>query len=69
MICNGNLKKIFYFCSFRSKAEKHHVFAFTYVLESFALHDGGFCIDFYNVDSDEAVKRAMKRLPLHRFNF
>jgi hypothetical protein len=32
------------------------VCAFTYVLESFALHYGDFCIDFYNVDSDEAVK-------------
>ncbi len=41
------------------------VFAFTYVLESFAPFYGDFCIDLYSVASDEAMKRwsdeAMKR--------
>jgi hypothetical protein len=33
------------------------VIAFTYVLESFALFYGNFCMDLYSVDSDEAMKR------------
>jgi hypothetical protein len=40
------------------------VFAFTYVLESFDLFYGNFCMDLYSVTSDEAMKRwseAMKR--------
>jgi hypothetical protein len=32
------------------------VVAFTYVLESFALFYGNFCMDLYIVDSDEAMK-------------
>ncbi len=32
------------------------VFAFTYVLESFALFSGDFFMDLYSVDSDEAMK-------------
>ncbi len=32
------------------------VFAFTYVLESFALFYGDFCTDLYSVASDEAMK-------------
>ncbi len=39
-------------------------FAFTYMLESFALFDGNFCMDLFIVDSDEAVKQwseVMKR--------
>ncbi len=30
------------------------VFAFTYVLENFALFYGDFCMNLYSVDSDEA---------------
>ncbi len=40
------------------------VFAFTYVLESFALFYGDFCMGLYSVASEEAMKRwseAMKR--------
>jgi hypothetical protein len=32
-------------------------FAITYMLESFALFDGDFCMDLFIVDSDEAVKQ------------
>jgi hypothetical protein len=38
------------------------VFAFTDVLESFALFFGNFCMDIYNVDSDEAMKRGDEAL-------
>ncbi len=33
------------------------VFAFTYVLESFALFFGDFCMDLYSIDNDGAKKR------------
>ncbi len=58
-----NFPKIFYFRSFRSKAENIVIFACTYVLESFALFYGDFCMDLYSVASDEAMKlwsKAMK---------
>jgi hypothetical protein len=45
------------------------VIAFTYVLESFALFYGNFCMDLYSVASDEAMKRGNEALMLHRFNF
>jgi hypothetical protein len=56
----GNFpKNIHYFCSFHSKAEKHHHLCLyvLYVLESFALFNGDFCMDLYSVDSDEAMKQ------------
>jgi hypothetical protein len=34
------------------------VFAFTYVIESFVLLYGDFCMNPYSVDSDEAMKRG-----------
>ncbi len=40
------------------------VFAFTNMMESFALFYGDFCMDLHSVASDEAMKRwseAMKR--------
>jgi hypothetical protein len=37
-------------------------FAITYVLESFALYYGYFCMDFYSVDSYEAMKRWSEAL-------
>ncbi len=43
-----------FFCSFRSKAKNIVAFAFTYVLESYALYYGDFCMDLYSVDSNEA---------------
>jgi hypothetical protein len=54
----GNIKKNHYFCSFRSKAEKHHHLSLYIVLESFALFYGNFCMDLYSVDSDKAMKRG-----------
>jgi hypothetical protein len=33
------------------------VFAYPYVLDSFALFFGDFCMDIYSVDGDEAMKR------------
>jgi hypothetical protein len=54
----GNFqKKTSYFRNFRSKAKNIVVFAFTYVLESFAMFYGDFCMDLYSVASDEAMKR------------
>jgi hypothetical protein len=47
-------------CYFRSKAENIVVFAFTYVLESFALFYGDFCMDLFSVDSYEAMKQGGK---------
>jgi hypothetical protein len=38
------------------------VFAFKYVLESFALFYGNFCMDLYSVDSKEARKRGDEAL-------
>jgi hypothetical protein len=32
------------------------------VLESFALYYGDFCIDFFSVESDEAMKRGCEAL-------
>ncbi len=37
-------------------------FAFTYVMECFALYNGDFCMDFFNVDSDEAMKQWSEAL-------
>jgi hypothetical protein len=38
------------------------IFVFTYVLESFALFYGDFCMDLYSVDCDEAMKQANEAL-------
>jgi hypothetical protein len=38
------------------------VFAFTYVLEGFALFYGDFCMDLYRVDSDEVMKQSNEAL-------
>jgi hypothetical protein len=54
-------KKNCYFRSFVAKPKNNAVFAFTYVLESFALFYGNFCIDLYSVDSDEARRWSVKR--------
>jgi hypothetical protein len=34
------------------------VFAYTYMLESFSLHYGDFCMDFFSVNSDEALNAS-----------
>jgi hypothetical protein len=41
---------------FVAKQENIVAFAFTFVLESFALFYGYFCMDLYSVDSNEAMK-------------
>ncbi len=52
-----NFQKIFFISTVSiAKLKNIVVFAFTYVLESFALFYGNFCMDFYSVDSDEAMK-------------
>jgi hypothetical protein len=38
------------------------IFAFTYVLESFALFNGDFCMDLYSVNSYEAMKQGNEAL-------
>jgi hypothetical protein len=55
MNSNGNFPQKNYF---HSKAKNIVVFAFIYVLESFALFYGYFCMDKYSVDIDEAMKRG-----------
>ncbi len=44
-----------------AKPKKIVLFAFTYVLESFALFYGDFCMDLYSVASDEARQWSVKR--------
>ncbi len=39
-----------------AKSKNIIVFAFTYMLDCFALYYGDFCMDLYSVDSDEAMK-------------
>jgi hypothetical protein len=50
----GNFQKKF--INSVAKPKNIVVFAFTYVLESFALFYGYFCMDLYSFDSDEATK-------------
>ncbi len=62
---SGNFpKNSVFFVVFETKPKNIVVFAFTYVLDSFALFYGNFCMDTFSVDSDEAMKlwsEAMKR--------
>jgi hypothetical protein len=54
-----NFQKEFVFSVFSvAKSKNIVVFAFTFVLDSFRLFYGGFCMDLYCVDSDEAMKRG-----------
>ncbi len=65
MIWIGNLKKNSYISLISVAKPKNFIFlAFTHVLDSFALSYGNFCMDFYSVNSGEAMQRrskAMKR--------
>jgi hypothetical protein len=45
------------------------VFAFTYVLESFALFYGDFCMDLYSFASDETMKRDNEALNASSLQF
>jgi hypothetical protein len=48
-----NFQKEFVFSVFYVAKSNIVVFAFTFVLDSFGLFYGDFCMDFYSVDSDE----------------
>jgi hypothetical protein len=51
----GISKKISFFSVFSvAKSKNIVVFAFTFVLDSFGLFYGDFCMDLDSVDSDEA---------------
>jgi hypothetical protein len=53
-----NFQKKFVFSVFSlAKLKNIVVFAFTFVLDSFDLFYGNFCMDLDSVDSDEAMKR------------
>ncbi len=55
---SGNFpQKSLFFVVFVAKPNNIVVFAFAYVLESFVLFFGDFCMDIYSVDSDEEMKR------------
>jgi hypothetical protein len=45
------------------------VYAFTYVMESFALFYGNFCMDLSSVDSNEAMKRGDEALNASSLQF
>jgi hypothetical protein len=49
-------KKICFSVFSVAKSKNIVVFAFTFVLKSFGLFYGDFCMDLYSVDSDEAMK-------------
>ncbi len=59
-IDNFQKKLVFSFFSVFSVAKSKNivVFAFTFVLDSYGLFYGDFCMDVYSVDSDEAMKRG-----------
>jgi hypothetical protein len=54
--------KIFFFIISEAKSKKIIVFAFRFVLDSFGLIYGDFCMDLCSVDSDEAMKRGDEAL-------
>ncbi len=59
-----NFQKEFVFFFVFSVAESKNivVFAFTFVLDSFGLFYGDFCLDLYSVNSDEAMKQGDEAL-------
>jgi hypothetical protein len=53
-----NFQKELVFSVFSAAKSKNIVvFAFTFVLDSFGLFYGDFCMDLWSVDSDEAMNR------------
>jgi hypothetical protein len=56
MICVG--KNSYISVISRAKLKNFVVFAFTYVLDSFVLLNGNFCMNPYSIESDEAMKRG-----------
>ncbi len=66
----NNFLKEFVFSVFSvAKSKKIIVFAFTFVLDSFGLLYGDFCMDLYSVDSDEAMKRGDEALNASSLQF
>jgi hypothetical protein len=58
-----NFQKKFVFSIFSvAKSKNIVVFAFTFVLDSFGLFYGDFCMDLYSVDSNEVMKRGDEAL-------
>jgi capsule polysaccharide export protein KpsE/RkpR len=52
-----------------AKSKNIVVFAFIFVLVSFGLFYGDFCMDLYSVDSDEAMKRGDEALKVSSLHF
>jgi hypothetical protein len=52
-----------------AKPKNMSSFAFTYLWVSFALLSGGFFMDLYSVDSDEAMKRGNEALSASSLQF
>ena len=58
-----NFQREFVFSVFSvAKSKNIVVFASTFLLDSFGLFYGDFCMDLYSVDSDEAMKRGDEAL-------
>jgi hypothetical protein len=65
-----NFLKEFVFSVFSvAKLKNIVVFAFTFVLDSFDLFYGDFCMDLYSVDSDEAMKQGDEALNASSLQF
>jgi hypothetical protein len=66
----GNFqKKIVISVVSEAKPKNIIAIAFTYVLESFALFYGDFCMDLFSVDSDEAMKQGNEALNTFSLQF
>ncbi len=61
-IDNFQKKNFFFFIFSVAKSKNIIVFAFRFVLDSFGLIYGDFCMDLYSVDSYEAMKRGDEAL-------
>jgi hypothetical protein len=65
-----NFQKELFFSLFSvAKSKNIVVFAFTFVLDSFGLFYGDFCMDLYCVDSDEAMKQGDEALNASSLQF
>ncbi len=70
MICFASFFKNRYFSVFSVMKPKNFVIvAFTNVLESFALLNDDFCMNWHNIDSDEAMKQSNEALNASSLQF
>jgi hypothetical protein len=70
MNSNGNFQKKFLISVISvAKPKDIIVFAFTYVLQSFALFNGDLYMDLYSVASDEAMKQGNEALNASSLQF